>query len=192
MTVERDSRLGLWNAWYESDTGAARMYGESTTARLAGKWLNLPSIRVVEDWGCGHGGFQRWIAPHQTYVGVDGSRSRFATTIADLVSYRSQTDAIHIRHVLEHNPAWRDILRNVLESFTQRAVLTLFTPLAASETILARYPNFNDSGVEMLDISLPEPELERTFAGQGLKVRRKRLKTRTQYKVEHMYFLARA
>jgi hypothetical protein len=145
----------------------------------------------VEDWGCGFGGFQQYIGTHQTYVGIDGSKSRFATTIADLSVYRSSADAIHIRHVLEHNPAWRDILHNVLASFTQRAVLTLFTPLAETEQTIARYPNFNGTGVEMVDISLPEGELEQAFTAANLKVTRRRLRTKTQYKVEHMYLLAR-
>src|ERR1700757_4314698 len=111
------SRLGLWNAWYETETGEARVYGEATTAQLAGEWLDIPSITTVEDWGCGFGGFQRYIGTHQRYVGIDGSASRFATIIADLTTYRSTVDAVHIRHVLEHNPAWRDILQNVLGSF---------------------------------------------------------------------------
>jgi hypothetical protein len=93
--------------------------------------------------------------------------------------------------VLEHNPAWRDILRNVLASFTQRAVVTLFTPLADAEKTIARYPNFNGTGVEMVDISLPETDLDQAFAAASLKVARKRLRTKTQYKVEHMYLLAR-
>jgi hypothetical protein len=192
MAAEIDSRAGLWDAWYEAEAGAPRMYGEATTARLAGEWLNIPSIKTVEDWGCGFGGFQQYIGAHQTYVGIDGSKSRFATTIADLSLYRSTADAIHIRHVLEHNPAWRDILRNVLASFTQRAVLTLFTPLVEAEKTIARYPNFNGTGVEMVDISLPEAELDQAFTAAKLNVTRKRLRTKTQYKVEHMYLLARA
>jgi hypothetical protein len=191
MASEIDSRAGLWDAWYEAETGAPRMYGEATTARLAGEWLNIPSITTVEDWGCGFGGFQQYVGAHQSYIGIDGSKSRFASTIADLSIYRSTADAIHIRHVLEHNPAWRDILRNVLASFTQRAVITLFTPLVPSEKTIARYPNFNGTGVEMVDISLPEGELEQAFTAANLKVTRRRLRTKTQYKVEHMYLLAR-
>ena len=191
MASEIDSRAGLWDAWYEAEAGAPRMYGEATTARLAGEWLNIPSIKTVEDWGCGFGGFQHYVGAHQTYIGIDGSKSRFATTIADLSIYRSTADAIHIRHVLEHNPAWRDILRNVLASFTQRAVITLFTPLAHTETTIGRYPNFNGTGVEMVDISLPEAVLEQAFTAANLTVTRRRLRTKTQYKAEHMYLLAR-
>ena len=40
MASEIDSRSGLWDAWYEAEVGAPRMYGEATTARLAGEWLN--------------------------------------------------------------------------------------------------------------------------------------------------------
>ena len=97
MKSESDSRLGLWDSWYETDVGEARMYGESTTARIAGEWLNLPSIKTIEDWGCGHGGFKNYVGPHQTYIGIDGSKSRYATVTADLTQYRSTPDAIHIR-----------------------------------------------------------------------------------------------
>jgi hypothetical protein len=191
MKSESDSRLGLWDSWYEADVGEARMYGESTTARLAGEWLNRPSIKTIEDWGCGHGGFKNYIGPDQTYIGIDGSKSRYATVTADLTQYRSTPDAIHIRHVLEHNPAWRAILTNVLASFIQRAVITLFTPLVKTETVIGRYPNFNGTGVEMVDISLPEAEIDAALTAADLKVERKRLRTKTQYKIEHMYLLAR-
>jgi hypothetical protein len=43
----------------------------------------------------------------------------------------------------------------------------------------------------MVDISLPEAELDQVFDAAGLTVARKRLRTKTQYKVEHMYLLAR-
>jgi hypothetical protein len=33
-----------------------------------------------------------------------------------------------MRHVLEHNDAWADILANAVESFTMRMCLVLFTP----------------------------------------------------------------
>jgi hypothetical protein len=191
MTSRSDSRIGLWNARYEAAGGEPRMYGDSTTAELAGKWLDIPSINVVEDWGCGYGGFQRHLGKHQTYIGIDGSKSRFASITADLADYRSTADAIHMRHVLEHNPAWRDILGNVLASFTKRAVVTLFTPLADTETIVARYPNFCGTGVEMVDISLPEAQLDSMFAASGSQVTRERLQTKTQYGVEYIYFLER-
>jgi len=187
-----ESRVGLWDSWYGSDSdGDARMYGEATTARLAGKWLDVPTIRTVEDWGCGHGGFRNYLGKHQSYIGIDGSKSRFASVIADLTLYRSTADAIHIRHVLEHNPCWRKILANVLASFTQRAVITLFTPFAESEVALARYPNFNGTGVEMVDLSLPEGDFMGALSAGGVHFRQKTLKTKTQYKVEHIFFLAR-
>ncbi len=167
------------------------MYGDPTSAELAGQWLNIPSIKVVEDWGCGYGGFQRYLGEHQTYIGIDGSKSRSAVITADLADYRSTVDAIHMRHVLEHNPAWRKVLENVLASFTQRAVVTLFTPLAETETIIARYPNFCGTGVEMVDISLPEAQISDMFAASGSQVTREQIKTNTQYGVEYLFFLAR-
>ena len=186
-----DSRVGLWDSWYERDTEPS-VYGDPKTAQLAAEWLNEPGIQQVEDWGCGHGGFKTFLAPHQTYIGVDGSKSHYASVIADLVTYRSSVDAVHLRHVLEHNVDWRPILRNALASFRRRGVLTVFTPLSKQETVLARYPDFNGSGVEMVDISLPRAEVEAMIRESGAQlVRQKRLRTKTQYKEETIYFLSR-
>ena len=43
----------------------------------------------------------------------------------------------------------------------------------------------------MVDISLPEAVLEQAFTAANLTVTRRRLRTKTQYKAEHMYLLAR-
>jgi hypothetical protein len=67
-----------------------------------------------------------------------------------------------------------------------------FTPLAGVQKTVGRYPNFNGTGVEMVDISLPGSELHQAFAAAHLQVMRKRLRTKTQYKIEHMYLLSRA
>jgi mannosyltransferase OCH1-like enzyme len=188
-----NSRAGLWNKCYEGDQYGREIYADPRTAQLAAGWLNIPSIKTVEDWGCGYGGFKNYLAPHQTYIGIDGSQSRFADKIEDLTNYKSKADGIHLRHVLEHNPSWPEILTNFLQSFTQRAVLTLFTPLADVETVIARYPNFNDTGVEMVDISLSENDLYRFFNDAGdIAVRTmKDLNTKSQYGIEHIYLLKR-
>ncbi len=123
---------------------------------------------------------------------MDGSKSQYASVTADLVTYRSEPDGLHVRHVLEHNPEWRMILRNALASFRYRAVVTIFTPLSKQEKVLARYPDFNGTGVEMVDISLPKSELETLISESGARlIRQKRLRTRTQYREETIYFLSR-
>jgi hypothetical protein len=49
------------------------------------------------------------------YVGLDIAPG-FADEIVNLVNFVGQTDGIVMRHVLEHNYAWKDILRNALAS----------------------------------------------------------------------------
>jgi len=44
-----------------------------------------------------------YIWPHQSYIGIDGSNTKYADKIEDLVLYKTKVDAIHMRHVLEHN-----------------------------------------------------------------------------------------
>jgi hypothetical protein len=48
--------------------------------------------------------------------------------VVDLVAYRSTVPGLFMRHILEHNYAWAQILDNALASFTERMALILFTP----------------------------------------------------------------
>ena len=100
-------------------------YGNDDTSYVrAGLYLSGPGL--VEDWGCGTTYAHRFIgAP---YRGLDGCMSRFADEQIDLSTYRSKVPKILMRHVLEHNWDWRDILENMLSSFTDCAVLILFLP----------------------------------------------------------------
>jgi hypothetical protein len=96
-----ESRLGLWENAYRGEHPRA-VYGDATTVRVAGGYLNRDGIHSVEDWGCGLGGFKHCIGDWQHYVGIDGSQSPYADPIVDLEKYASSADAIHLRHVLEH------------------------------------------------------------------------------------------
>lgn len=100
-------------------------YGkDDTTYAIAGAYLSGPGL--VEDWGCGASYARRFIgAP---YRGIDGIKSKFASVVVDLATYRSTVPKILMRGVLEHNLDWRTILENLLCSFTDRAVLILFMP----------------------------------------------------------------
>ena len=191
MTIEY-SKLGLWNNVYENEAvNFGIMYGDDYTAKLASEWLNQDSITTIEDWGCGYGGFKNFIAPHQTYIGVDGSNTPFADKIVDLSMYETQVDAIHLRHVIEHNQNWKIILENFLSGFTKKAVLTLFTPFMAETTTVAAYENWRGTGTTMVDISLSYDELMSIISKhQDIKVKTElNLNTHTQYKVEHVFYL---
>lgn len=180
------SRVGLWNKYYEGDY-ERKIYGDVYTAKAAGEYLSSLDVQTIEDWGCGYGGFQKFIREDQTYVGVDGSNTKFANVIADLELYTSSVDAIHMRHILEHNPNWRPILDNALGSFRKKMVLTLFTPFQDQTRELSRYP-FN--GSEMVDIGFLRDEIVSMF--KDIKwTSKENLRTATVYNIEHMFFLER-
>jgi hypothetical protein len=180
-------RLGLWENAYRGEHPRA-VYGDATTARVAGGYLNREGILTVEDWGCGLGGFKHCIGAWQRYVGIDGSQSPYSDLVVDLEHYASGADAVHLRHVLEHNPGWRGILANALQSFGRRMVLTIFTPFTEPTQVIARYPNFNGTGVEMVDIGFSRNDIVRPF-GDLRWFSIENIRTDTQYGVEHMFFL---
>ena len=130
-------------------------YGAPTTYVLAAEWL--APCPLVEDWGAGTGRFATYRAGRT--VGIDGSPGRqeagrqvgrqVVEVVVPLEQYRSTVAGIHMRHVLEHNECWRTILTNACVSFTDRMVLTLFTPLAEQDTQLAWV-----EGYEVPDLSL--------------------------------------
>jgi len=187
---ENYSRLGLWRKWYEGDHERT-VYDDPTTAKVAGGFLNRPDTSVIEDWGCGYGGFKLYIGNTQRYVGVDGSQSQYVDLIADLEVYQSSVDAIHMRHILEHNTAYKAILSNALTSFRKRMVLTLFTPFHGTTEIIATYPNFNDSGKTMIDLGFARQEII-GLLGECLSFSIENIPTKTQYGVEHMFFLEKS
>lgn len=183
------SRVGLWNRKYSKQRWR-RMYGDPSTAKKAAAFLKQPDIKTIEDWGCGHGGFKRLIGFRQTYIGIDGSKTRYADKIADLETYRSTVDAIHMRHVLEHNPNWQAVLNNALASFTKRMVLTLFTPFVEKTHVIAEYPDFTGTGVVMVDVAFRREDIVSRFEGISW-TSEENLKTRTQYDVEHIFYLSK-
>jgi len=100
--------------------------GNPLAFQLAAAYLDEPNIVTVEDWGCGCGHFQPFLSHRQDWIGVDGCKDSAALVIADLIYYRSNPDAIHMRGVLEHNDSWPAILGNFLASFKHLGVLTIF------------------------------------------------------------------
>lgn len=189
--AEGGSRLGLWDAWY-ARFGRKASYGDPATMRLAAAWFGEPGAGIgqVEDWGCGLAGLSTLLDPKLDYVGIDGSRSPFATRIADLETYRSDTDAVHLRHVLEHNPRWEAVLDNALASFRKRMVLTLFTPWCERTSVIMRYPDFNGSGHTMIDLGFRRGDIVDRF-GDLHWTSREGIPTQSQYGVEHIFFLHR-
>lgn len=189
MSSNLDSRMGLWDAWYAGDP-PREVFSDQESAVRAARFLDAPGIITVEDWGCGLGGFKLFLRPEQHYLGVDGSKSPYADRLVDLIDYRSDPDAVQLRHVLEHNPQWDRILDNALKSFRKRMVLTLFTPWQEKTGVIAEYPDFNGSGITMVDIGFNREDIVSRFGGIAWRSA-ECLRTLSQYGIEHMFFLER-
>jgi len=116
--------LDRWAPWYQGEPDVIRNYGPAESYTLAARFL---SGLAVEDWGCGQGAFRQY---HDgPYVGVDGTLAQGGCDVqADLTEYRSQTEGLLMRHVLEHNHEWERVLANAVLSYTRRMVIVLFMP----------------------------------------------------------------
>ncbi len=174
--------LNKWDKWYKDvDTMGAFAYGDTVTYQLAADFL--ADMDEVEDWGCGTGGFKRLYKGR--YSGLDGSDNPFVDKIVDLRIYRSSVDGIMMRHVLEHNYDWRDVLSNAISSFQKKFCLILFTPFAESTHEIA----YNGKhGVDVPDISFSREDIEEFFRDFNWKSEVD-IKTRTGYRVEHIYYI---
>lgn len=112
-------------------------YGHKESYRRAAAFFDeVPGH--VEDWGCGHAAFKPYLQKC-TYRGIEGSITPEADlTGVDLRTYKSPgADHILLRHVLDHNPDWRLILRNALETFKKRCLLIFFHFWAPETKIVA-------------------------------------------------------
>lgn len=175
---------GSWAAVHEH--ARPFPYGDDTTYRLAARYLQ--ECERVEDWGCGPGWFKQFLAPGQV-VGVDGSPSPAVDKVRDLVYYTSETEGLLLRHVLEHNELWRQILNNAMRSFTRRMVLVLFTPMATlgeGTRQIAWNPGY---GVP--DIAFTPWAISDFFPARTVVYRYQDLSTETQYGVERIYYVER-
>lgn len=174
------SNLGLWAAWHHGLDGP-EPYGLTETYQLGVDYL--ADCARVEDWGCGKG-WMRSLIDQDRYVGVDGSPSAFADVVVDLAEYRSRVPGVFMRHVLEHDYRWREILENAVASFTERLVVVLFTPLVDATVEVA----FNDDpGVPDLAFSLADI----TACFEGLEWSHTTLESSTHYGTETIFYVER-
>jgi hypothetical protein len=182
--------MDKWNYWYKNikkeDMGSF-CYGETITYKLGYDFLQ--DCKKIEDWGCGVGGFKRFVINNKNieYVGVDGSVTPFADIKADLTDYTSNTEGIFMRHILEHNYKWRKIIQNACKSFTKKMCLILFTPF--SETITKEIAHNLHIGVDVPDLSFNQNELEDIFISYNIKFKLETFNTQTGYNIEHVFYL---
>jgi hypothetical protein len=184
------SNVGKWDRWYSlmSEEDGPQPYGDSDTYKLGAE--HLAGCSVIEDWGCGKGWLRTLVEPER-YRGIDGSHSPFADEVADLTTYHSDVAGIFIRHVLEHDYRWREILSNAIESFRERMALIIFTPMHQSDEFPAAWHDHEiawneDPGVP--DLSLPTDYIENAFATAGAVVAHTTIDSpQTQYGVETIF-----
>jgi hypothetical protein len=158
-------------------------YGDTVTYRMAAAFL--ADVIEVEDWGCGAGGFKRFCRAR--YVGLDGSKTPFADRIVDLCTHTSRVEGIFMRHVLEHNYSWKEILDNAVSSFTKKLCLVLFTPFGPETREIAHN---RARVVDVPDLSFCRADIEGRFAGLRWELF-DNIPTDTGYGVEHVYLVWR-
>ena len=173
--------LGRWGPWYKHIMPGAepRAYGVSDAYRLGAEFLS--PCNMIEDWGCGMG-YLRTLLPPEKYRGIDGTHSPHADVVTDLADYISRTSGIFMRGVIEHDRRWHKILTNAIQSFTQRMVLVLFTPMS-DET---KEISFNEE-LGVPDISFALEDIAMYFA--GLKWSTGYIKSDTGYGGETLFYL---
>lgn len=194
--------VGKWDRWYHGlQRHEPQLYGDDITYRLGAKWLR--GSNLVYDLGCGKGGFKHvfddearaWPSLEQVPVlGVDGSKTPFADIHADLTDFTVELGyfaegfkvSVFMRHVIEHDYRWRDILENAVASFNHRMVLVLFTPTQPETHEIAWN---EDPGVP--DIGFSVPELVTLFAQHGVIGDVGTYRTNTQYGEETIFLLSK-
>lgn len=175
--------IGKWDKWYKNvKTPGSFRYGNTKTYQLAGDFL--ADCETVEDWGCGTCGFKEHCKGK--YIGVDGSKTPFTDVVADLRTYLSRADGIMMRHVLEHNYDWKDVLLNALHSFEKKLCIVLFTPFVEQTGEIAHNKKH---GVDVPDIAFNREELEEYF--DHLDWRMETHRSGTHYGEEHIYYIKR-
>jgi hypothetical protein len=175
---------GKWNAWYRGlSREQPQLYGNAATYLMAAAFL--ADVEEVEDWGCGKGGFSLFCLGK--YVGIDGSDTPFASRIADLRTHRSNADGILLRHVLEHNHDWEQILAGAVASFRRKLCLVLFTPFAAETTEISHN---RQVGIDAPTLSLARADIEAHFAGLSWRLIPD-IRTPSEFGIEHVYLVWR-
>lgn len=181
--IPAESNSHKWDGVYH-DAAEAQPYGNRLTYEKAARFLG--GLAEVEDWGCGWAWFRKHLPASVRYKGIDGSSSRWADEVVDLAAYRSRVEGILLRHVLEHNYAWQTVLSNAVKSFTRRMVVILFTPFVDVTGVIAV-----NAAMGVPDIAFARRDLIRFFTGLKWSLE-ENLQTKTQYGVEHVFYLERA
>lgn len=183
---ENENNVGKWNEWYRNlpSTPSSFIYGNTITYEKASNFLS--DCKEIEDWGCGAGGF---LKHRPDAIGVDGSDTPFATKkFINLKEYTTICESIHMRHVLEHNYSWSNILENALKSAQKKLVITLFIPLNDKKTKEIAYNDIH--GVNVPDISISKKDFFTIIEKYNpKKIESEKLETNTGYNMEEIFYI---
>jgi phosphoribosylamine-glycine ligase/phosphoribosylaminoimidazole (AIR) synthetase len=193
---ESESRLGLWNIFWGQRTSIENHMGACDIMDIATNYFDDNNIKLVEDWGCGNCRLKKYIERFNIqYIGVDGSNTGYQDKIKDLVRYQTNVDGIYMQHVLEHNSEWEEILKNMLLSFTKKAVLILFTPFTEETKILTKKTlkdkNKFGHSVTVNDISFKKEDIVNMLEKYNIKWSLETVKSGHNYKLDHIFKLSR-
>ena len=176
-------------------------YDDTITYRFIGEWLDERG-KIVEDWGCGGAWLSNEIVLG-TYRGIDGAAAPWVFQQVDLRNYRSQVPRASMRHVLEHNYDWREVLTNFLASWSERASIVTFVPFRGEFCKHKVCPGdeVEDLSVEVdhgkgewavPDLHLPRDEFLGRIEDSGAHVSWSgRYETDSQYGTEEVFHLSR-
>lgn len=153
---DRGSAAGAWDEYYSTISGQLS-YGTEESYFIPGVWLG--GLNEVEDWGCGLGFAKRFL-PHTRYIGIDGSPNPHVDVVTDLRFYRSAAEGILLRHVLDHNWCWEQILSNAIASFRRQMAIVIWLPMVQGEAV---HDATNFLGTP--DLRIPADRLEAMLAG---------------------------
>ena len=178
-----ESKVGKWDDEYadiQNNPARQELYGDTPSYKIGADFLS--DCILIEDWGCGAGGFKKYRT--FGYIGVDGSKTPYADKQADLTKYTSSVEGIFMRHVIEHNEEWEKILNNALSSAKKKLCLILFTPLSKRTKIIA---NEVIGGIDVPDISFAKKDLTTIIDKHGTFKYRRITEGKTQYFEEHVF-----
>lgn len=184
--IIKENNVSKWDGWYQSlpPQPSEFHYGDTLTYQKAANFLS--DCKEVEDWGVGAGGFLRF---RPDAIGVDGSNTKFAKKPnTDLKTYKSDCECINMRHVLEHNYSWEEILKNLMSSGKRKIVITTFVPFSEEDTIEVAHNK--PHGVDVPDLSISKSkffEIINSFNPKSIKS--EKFETETGYRQEEIFYI---
>jgi hypothetical protein len=180
---------GRWRQWYQllNEGDDPQPYGDDASYRILANWG--ADCHLVEDWGCGKG-YMRNFIDDDRYLGIDGTPSPFADIVADLaaprgVPPRGLPEGVVMRHVIEHDRNWNEILRNLASGFSRRCAIAVFTPMTGEPTTEIAF----NSEIGIPDISFNPPDITCHFRGCSIQCRH--IESNTQYGEETIFLIER-